>query len=181
MSNLILAIDPSLNSTGICVLPVESKTPIAYQCIRPPVGDPRRLSYIYSMYRTLFKTYGSDLVYIAYEKQMNQMRYGYQSGTILELAENIGVLKLSILHCIDNFRTKIVRVQPDVIKKYATGNSKATKDDMIAAVNGNHIKSMRHSVPEDAVNDVADAYHLAHLVQSRISDGTIEELIYEGW
>ena len=181
MSNLILAIDPSLNSTGICVLPVESKTPIVYQCIRPPVGDPRRLSYIYSTYRTLFDTYGSDLSYIAYEKQMNQMRYGYQSGTILELAENIGVLKLSILHSMDNLTTKVVRVQPDVIKKYATGNSKATKDDMIAAVNGNHIKSIRHSVPEDAVNDVADAYHLAHLVQSKISDGTINDLVYEGW
>jgi len=180
--DLIIAIDPSLNSTGLCILPVGENTPIAYLTIRPPVGDPHRLKYIYDYYRMVFDTYNQDIRYIAYESQMHQMRYGYQSGTILELAENIGILKLSILSTKFIYpNVSIVRVNPDIIKEYATGSKKATKEDMMDHVDQRHMKSIKSSIPESSVNDVSDAYHLARMVNNRISEDTISDILYEGW
>lgn len=182
LRDIIVAIDPSLNSTGMCILPVGENTPIAYMTIRPPVGDPHRLDYIYNYYKMVFDTYKQCIKYIAYESQMIQMRYGYQSGSILELAENIGVLKLSILRARFDFNSvSIVRVRPDIIKEFATGSKKATKEEMMDHVDQRHMKSIRSNIPESSVNDVSDAYHLARLVNQYIAEGTIDTIKYGGW
>lgn len=180
---VIIAFDPSLNSSGICVLPLDSDTPIAYECVCPPVEDPIRLKYNYDRFRSILSTY-TDIRYIAFERQITQMRYGNNSGSILSLAENIGILKLAILHTHlwgVKVSVPIIAVPPDDIKKYATGNRKATKEDMMAAVNGNHMKTIRRTIPEHSVNDVADAYHLAKMTKHIISTGEgIEKYLYVG-
>ena len=180
---VIIAFDPSLNSSGICVLPLDSDTPIAYECVCPPVGDPLRLQYNYDRYRAILSTY-TDIRYVAFEGQIKQMRYGNNSGSILSLAENIGILKLAILKTPKLRGTYIIPtivIPPDDIKKYATGNRKATKDDMMAAVNGNHMKTIRRTIPEHSVNDVADAYHLAKMTKHVISTGeNLEKYLYAG-
>ena len=180
---VIIAFDPSLNSSGICVLPLDSDTPIAYECVCTPVEDPARLRYNYDRFRAILSAY-ADIRYIAFERQINQMRYGNNSGSILALAENIGILKLAILQTLREESHKsipIIAVPPDHIKKYATGNSKATKEDMMAAVNGNHMKTIRRVIPEHSVNDVADAYHLAKMTKHIVSTGEgLDKYLYVG-
>ena len=119
-------------------------------------------------YRVILESW-SDIKYITYELQTKQMRYNYQAGSLLALAENVGVWKLAIY--------EFSQIRPDItllgfkaqdIKKYATNNSKADKVEMISAVNGHHIKTIRKSVPEGSVNDVADAYHLAKMTRDYI-------------
>ena len=179
----IIAIDPSLSSTGICVLGIEDTTPTAYYNIRPYIGDPRRLQYIFHSYQSIFNIFRETVRYIAYEKQVPQMRYNYSSHNILDLAENIGILKLAILETVSlqEGNVSIIRAKPEDIKRYATNNPKATKEDMIDAVNGHHIKTIRSSTVEDGVDDVVDAYHLSRLVQSKLKSDGLKSMIYEGW
>lgn len=146
---------------------MNSNTPSAYENIVPPVGGMSRLVYNYNRYVAIFNTY-EDIACIAFEKQIPQMRYGGYAGSILPLAENIGVLKLAIMNSAipRNPEMVVLGVPPGDIKSFATNNAKATKEDMIAAVNGHHIKSIKYAIPEHSVNDVADAYHLARYVKS---------------
>lgn len=179
MSSVIIAFDPSLSSTGVCVLPTDSNTPIAYESINPIVGDPNRLSYIYSRFKAILASY-DDIAFVAFEKQIPQMRYGYSAGSILPLAENIGVLKLAISNVAiaRNPKVSVLAIPPKDIKIFATSNGSAKKEDMIAAVNGHHIKSIRSSILEYAVNDVVDAYHLARLVKHLADKGEYQQYVY---
>lgn len=167
--SLILAGDLSLNSSGIVVMDLEKGTPVHYESITSDLDNIERLSYNYNRYLNLFSTY-RDIKYIAYEEQNKQMRFSYSAGSILKLAENVGVWKLAIYHSLAEFDNSplILGVPAQDIKKFATGNGSATKEDMIAAVNGNHIKSIRRCIPEHSVNDIADAYHLAKMVRDII-------------
>ena len=117
----------------------------------------------------IFCTY-RDIDIIAFEEQNKQMRFSYNAGSILPLAENVGVWKISLYHSLNMLSNPpiILGIPAQDIKKFATDNGKATKEDMIAAVNGNHMKSIRREIPEHSVNDVADAYHLAKMARDLI-------------
>ena len=162
--SLLIAGDLSLNSSGIVIIDIEKGTPIHYESITSDLDGIERLEYNYNRYLNLFSTY-RDISYIFYEGQNKQMRYAYSAGSILSLAENVGVWKLAIYRSLPNFTTEptILEVPAQDIKKFATDNGKATKEEMMAAVNGNHMKSIRRCIPEHSVNDIADAYHLARL------------------
>ena len=164
--SLIIACDLSLNSTGVCIIDVEKGSPVHYENISSDLEGIERLNYNYNRYINLLSSY-RDISYIAYEAQNAQMRFSYNAGSILSLAENIGVFKLAIYHSLPYFVSApvVLGIPAQDIKKYATDNGKATKEEMIAAVNGNHIKSIRRDIPEKSVNDVADAYHLSKMVR----------------
>ena len=168
--SLIIAFDLSLNSSGICILSLDKDSPIHYENVTSGVSGLERLHYNYNRYINLLKTY-RDIQYIAYEAQTSQMRYAGSSGSILSLAENIGVWKLAVYNNLPYLSTSpvILGVPAQDIKKFATGNGKATKEEMIDAVNKIHLRSMRKEIPEHAINDCSDAYHLARMVKSMIS------------
>lgn len=167
--SLILSADLSLNSSGIVIIELEKGTPVHYESISSGLDGIERLEYNYERYRNILKSH-KDIEYISYESQNKQMRYSYTAGSLLSLAENVGVWLLSIGESLPYlfFNPLILTIPAQDIKIFATGNGKADKDEMIAAVNGNHIKSIRKSVPEHSVNDIADAYHLARLTRDII-------------
>ena len=169
--SLIAAFDLSLNSSGVCIIDIDRGSPVHYESISSDLSDIERLCYNYNRYLNILSTY-RDIEYIAYEEQKSQMRYSYSAGNILPLAENAGVFKLAVYHSLPHFTTPpvVIGIPAQDIKKFATNNGKATKEDMIAAVNGNHIKSIRRDIPEHSVNDVADAYHLAKMVKDMVSN-----------
>ena len=158
-----------MNSTGVCVMDLDKGTPLHYESITSDLEGIERLSYNYNRYMNILSTY-RDVEYIAFEEQNSQMRFSYNAGSILPLAENVGVFKLAIYHSFPYFFSSpmILGIPAQDIKKFATANGKATKEEMIAAVNGNHIKSIRRDIPEHSVDDVADAYHLAKMVKDII-------------
>lgn len=166
---LVLGLDLSLNSSGICILSVDKGSPVHYESISSGVSDIERLNYNYIRYMNIFSTY-RDIEIIAFEEQNKQMRFSYSAGSLLALAENVGVFKLALYQSLPNFSSPpiILGVPAQDIKKFATGNGQATKEEMIAAVNGNHIKSIRRDIPEHSVNDVADAYHLSKMARDLV-------------
>lgn len=167
--SLILAADLSLNSSGIVIMDLEKGSPVHYESISSGLDNIERLVYNYNRYVNLLSTY-RDISVISYEEQNPHMRFSYNAGTILNIAENVGVWKLAVYQCIHVLSRypKIIGIPAQDIKKFATNNGAATKEDMIAAVNGNHIKSIRREIPEHSVNDVADAYHLAKMTRDLI-------------
>lgn len=167
--SLVLSADLSLNSSGICIIDLEKGTPVHYESISSDRDDIERLNYNYNRYLNLLTSF-KEISVIAFEAQNPQMRFAYSSGSIISLAENVGVWKLAIYHSIPTYVYPpiILSIPAQDIKKYATGNGQATKEDMIAAVNGNHIKSIRKNIPEHSVNDVADAYHLAKMAREYV-------------
>ena len=174
--SLLLAADLSLNSSGVVIIDLDKGTPVHYESITSDRDNLERLNYNYSRYLNLFSSY-RDISVIAYEEQNQQMRFSYSAGSILTIAENVGVWKLSIYHSIPVFGMPpiVLGIPAQDIKKYATGNGKATKEDMISAVNGTHIKSIRRDIPEHSVNDVADAYHLAKMARYYVLEGQSTE------
>lgn len=176
--SVIIAIDPSCNSSGVCVLPVDGKTPLSYEIIIPPVTDHTRLFYNYSRYSAIFNTY-TDIRCIAFEKIVPQMRYNFSAGNLVELAETAGILKLAIEHQIRvSPDLTVLAIPPGDVKTYAVGNSRATKEDMIDKVNGTHMKRIRTEIPEHSVNDIADAYHLSKFVQELLLKGEYSKYLY---
>lgn len=167
--SLIASFDLSLNSSGVCILPVDKGTPVHYENISSNLSGIERLEYNYNRYMNIFSTY-RDIGYISYEGQNAQMRFSYHAGSLLALAENVGVFKLAIYHSLSKFIVPplLLEIPAQDIKKYATGNGAATKEEMIAAVNGTHIKSIRRDIPEHSVNDICDAYHLAKMTKDII-------------
>lgn len=167
--SLVLSADLSLNSSGICIIRLDTGTPVHYEHITSDREGIERLHYNYSRYLNVLSTY-RDISCIAFEAQNKQMRFSYSAGSLVSLAENVGIWKLAIYHSIPNFIEPpvVLSIPAQDIKTYATGNGKATKEEMIAAVNGTHLRSIRRDIPEHSVNDIADAYHLARMAREYI-------------
>ena len=181
--SLILSMDLSLNSTGAVIMDMDSGYPSHYEAITSDLSGIERLTYNYNRYMNLLET-NKDIEYIVFEAQNPGMRRAYTAANILDLAENVGVWKLAVCQSIPKLTKPpiVLSIIADDIKEFATGNRRADKDEMIAAVNGHHIKSIRSSVPEHSVNDVADAYHLAKLTRDLIlNDKDISKYILKDY
>lgn len=174
--SLILSGDLSLNSSGLVVMDLDRGSPIHYEAVTSDLDNIERLNYNYHRYFNLLMNY-RDIEYIAFEAQTQQMRFSYNAGSILTIAENVGIWKKAIYDSIPYLSSPpvIFTVPAQDIKAFATGNYKAEKDDMINAVNGNHIKSIRRDIPEHSVNDIADAYHLAKLIRDILKNNKEDE------
>jgi len=173
---VIIGIDPSLNSSGIAVIQHNNAgTVVTYESVCPKeLSSISRLNYNYNRYYNILNSY-REIDCVAYECQINQMRFGGSSGYILQLAENIGILKLAIYN---NPHIKLVlAVPPGDIKTFATGKHNATKEEMIDAVASRHKKSMHTIIAESSINDVADAYHLANYAKQILDNNTYDKYI----
>ena len=171
---LILGIDPSLSSTGLCLIN-ERGTLITHTALCHSLEDPKRLYYISGVLSTFLHSY--DPTHIIYERQVPQMRYNYSAGSMIPLAELAGVLKLVLLDYVQIKKpnVSVYRVPPEVIKESATSKSKATKEEMIAALPEKIRKKFEESVSPDSVDDVSDAYHAANLLRRSLQDESKSE------
>lgn len=157
---------PSLNSTGVCI--INSKGNIIHvESFNPsPLTGYDRLAFNYDRYLTILNSY-KNIRYIGFEKQLPQQRYNYNAKNILDLAENIGILKLAIQKL--NRSITVYEFLATEIKKNATGNSKAEKSDMEAVLGSRVINNIRSNIIEYSVNDVVDAYHAAKITIDAIN------------
>lgn len=176
----ILGIDPSLNSTGLCLIN-ERGTVLDCKALCHSLEDPERLYYLYESMKDYFISYRPD--YISYERQVPQMRYNYTASSIVPLAELAGIMKLSILeYCRINPSAVILRYPPEDIKHFATGNGKATKEQMMDAVPIKSMSKIKYFIPGDSVNDVSDAYHIANMVRELLlsEENSVNKLVKFG-
>lgn len=181
MNEFICGIDPSLNSSGVCIF--QDGTPYHYECITPyPLKEMERLHSNYLDYCRIFSTY-KDIKCIAFEKQVPQMRYHKSAGNIISLAENIGIMKLAIVNTalLYNPDLIVLAIPPADIKSFATGKANADKEMMMNAVNGHHMRYIKKNIPDYSIDDVADAYHIAKFATSLLTNGEYRKYLYEDY
>ena len=175
MSSLILSADLSLNSSGFTIIDIAKSAPIHYEAVTSDLNNIERLYYNYSRYLNILTSF-RDIICISFEAQNQNMRFAYSAGSILPLAENVGVWKLAIYNSLNYLANLnyVLEIKADDIKYFATQDIKSDKCKMIDAVNGHHIKTIRNSVPEHSVNDIADSYHLAKMTESLLKGQTVQ-------
>lgn len=139
-----------------------------------PLTGYERLSYIHDRYCLLLNNF-KCIRYVGFEKQLSQQRYNFNAKYILSLAENIGILKLSLCNVGRNIN--VYEFLPTEIKKNATGNSKADKPDMEKVLGVRVINNIKSNIIEGSVNDVVDAYHAAKITLDMLN-GKFEESKY---
>jgi Holliday junction resolvasome RuvABC endonuclease subunit len=88
----------------------------------------------------------------------------------------MGVLKLAILEYKRMYpETIVVSFTAPELKKYATGNSKATKEEVMATINVRNMNKITGSVLEGSVDDVSDAFYAAKYGLEVYKNGTYVE------
>lgn len=190
--NVFIGIDPSLNSTGICILKYDENNQLCsdnFYCVKPNKLTKREIKE-----STLYP----NLQYILYEKDdlkehsdNNVEHEAYKTRNIFNIGDAIATLFSSQLKDIDSHHVYIVmegisygssgrtvsifdlaglnyvlRYQlknfgqlmigsPKQIKKFATGNGNAGKDEVI------NIFNSLYSFDIKKIDDISDAYFMA--------------------
>lgn len=140
----ILAIDPSLTSTGFAYYESDG---VVFGTIKPKVKDESRLYWIRQHVRKLLTDVKPNIV--VYE----DYSFGSKGRSIYGIAELGGVLRLELYEQgID-----VLFVPPTTLKVFTTDYGFADKETMIAEVR------KRHSITEEINHDEADAIALLHL------------------
>lgn len=113
-------IDQSLNGTGLCLRDADGVVHTAQTIDPGKLRDVQRLAYV----KARVMSFLSDRVkFVAFEG------YSYNSvGRVFELGEIGGVLRL-LVH---EHGLPYVVIPPLVLKKFATGNPAADKEDMVS-------------------------------------------------
>lgn len=118
---------------------------------------------MYDQFMELFSD--ADLIAVGVEGQVPQMRYSRNAKYILKLAELLGVLKVAVLKS----GKELHEHQISDIKKYATGNGRATKEMMIKMlpeVPANLIRGLGAK----KIDDLSDAYWIARMTQDKYEE-----------
>jgi crossover junction endodeoxyribonuclease RuvC len=152
MSKYLLALDLSIACTGVClfqietgalaahyIIPIKKATKKAYKGLYN-IGvhedeyvsfysDPEKFHYISETLLTLLKPYDRNIEWVAKES------YAYGGSSLSRLAEQCGVCSYRLwqnghLESDEN----LIQIAPVSVKKYATGKGKATKDEVMHAV-----------------------------------------------
>lgn len=142
--NTYIGIDQSLNSTGVYV--IRNGAEFKYLISGKGLRDERRLHHIFTKLTEIFDTHSPGMKYVCMEG------YAYDAvGRVFELGEVGGIVKLL---CAMNACT-LYSVPPSSLKKFATGNSSASKETMMAAMG-------------EEQNDVADAKALCLVARESV-------------
>lgn len=154
--NQILAIDPSLTSTGICMYIDDIYYVVG--TIKPKkLRGMQRLDYISNeidSYLNLMDHHGRGCLAVIEGYAMG-IRGG---GRVFDLGELGGVLRMKLWLN----RNRIMVVPPSSLKMYACGKGNADKDDVANAVRAEYGKVFNN-------DDETDAYVLARMGRSYLS------------
>lgn len=156
--NIFMGIDQSYTSTGICVIKDDE---VAYfDCIKTAKSNDvfHRCWEVTDKIRSLIKEHNPDYVSI------EGLAFGMTGNATRDLAG----LQFSIITTakyIDGVNIDIIT--PLSLKKFATGNGKAKKDDMMAAIPANvlDVFKARGYKKTTGLADLTDAYFLAKFIQ----------------
>jgi crossover junction endodeoxyribonuclease RuvC len=142
---MYLGIDQSLNATGLCRLHAQGQVEHGETVDPGKRREAARLAYVKSRVAPLL---GPAVLFVAFEG------YSYNSvGRVFELGEVGGVLRLLVFE----HEVAYVVVPPVSLKKFATGNVSAEKEDMVAAA------KYAGFVTDD--DNQADAFFLAQIAR----------------
>lgn len=140
-----LGIDQSLNATGACRLSADGAVKSVVTISPGKEIGARRLVLVKQAVASM--TEGVSLAALE--------GYSYGSvGQVFELGEIGGVLKV-MLH---ELHIPFIIVAPVLLKKWATGNTGASKEDMLSAAQSRGLKT------DD--DNQADAFFLAHIARA---------------
>jgi len=143
---IIIGIDPSLTSTGICVMN-EQGVIVESVAIQPDNKGPERLALFRGSFRLITSKY--------HGQNANAFIEGYAFGANNQreaLGELGGVMRLSLY----DDGIGMVIIPPTVVKQYITGKGTADKIAMAIAV----LKQYGHDFP---TTDQTDAFALAEI------------------
>lgn len=93
-------------------------------------------------------------------------------GRMTAIAENVGVLKYLLYRRGHSVPTMI---SPTACKKFATGNGRASKDDMVESFE--HETGLDSESARKAKDDIADAYFLCKYVHMLTVDKTLNGMV----
>ena len=144
-----LGIDQSLNATGLCRLGPDGAVQLRATVDPEKRLDGPRLVFIKQVVASLLE----HVEFAAMEG------YSYDSvGRVFELGEIGGVLKVLLIER----NVPYIIVPPVLLKKFATGNTSATKEQMI--------KAAQERAFHPADDNQADAFFLAHIARTHKMD-----------
>ena len=148
--SLVVGLDPSISSFGVVCLSTSGAVVYNWSVSSEADGlsDTKR---ILALYQSIVNDLGNikDIAFACFE---DYGPIGKFAGKVTQRAELCGLIKGYLL--IDR-AAPIIMVAPTSLKKYATGNGRATKDDMLSF-------AARHGFfPNSA--DEADAFFAAKL------------------
>lgn len=159
---LIAGFDLSCNSTGVCIIN-EKRSIVHAESINPyPLDGVQRLNYIYDRLLAVMNSY--DIEYVGFEKQVQQQRYSYSAGSILTLAEVVGVFKLAMYKSGLYDTSSVYAFRPQVLKESLSGDPKADKEKMMESIGIRSLNHLKSNISAGSVNDCADAYAAADAV-----------------
>lgn len=143
--NVWLGIDQSLTATGLCLIDADGKV-VAHETVDP--GDLRGVERLAFVKARVVSLLARRVVFVALEG------YSYNSvGRVFELGEVGGVLRLTVFeHGLQH-----VVLPPASLKKFATGNPGAEKEEMIEAA-----KQAGFNASDD---NQADAFFLSQIAR----------------
>lgn len=145
-----LGVDQSLNATGVCRMDDEGKVTTVATVDPKGARDGERLLFV----KRAIAAAASGVKFAALEG------YSYDSvGRVFELGEIGGVVKVLLLES----GIEYVVVPPVLVKKFATGNASASKEDMMSRA--------REAGCVIADDNQADAYFLARIAQAYVRGG----------
>lgn len=153
-----LGIDPSLSSTGIALINRDTLEVLTYTIKTGSLRAGARLRFIHEQ---LSKCVPDDLRILS--ACVEGYAYG-GLGKLAELAEAGGVVRLFLASRDVPYDV----VAPAALKKYATGDANAEKQDVISAINRKHQISLRD-------DNQADALVLADIAKNKACPANIVE------
>ena len=149
--NVYVGIDYSSTSTGVTVLD-SSGNFIGSYLLQPKGSFDERIVQMLALIEEALK--GFKVIKIGIESPSF-----FSKGKVVDLSAGYGYIKYSFLaNGID-----IISKTPSTIKKFATGNGRAGKEDMIEAL-PKEIKEIFLKINKKKIDDLADSYWLAKLV-----------------
>ena len=138
-----LGIDQSLTATGLCLLAADGSVETLETVDPEKRRGPSRLAFVKTRTEALLER---RVIFVAMEG------YSYNStGRVFQLGEVGGVLQL-LVH---EHRVPLATVAPAALKKFATGNPSAAKEDMVTAAKAAGAKAQD--------DNQADAFFLAQI------------------
>ena len=155
--NCVIGIDQSSTNTGVVIMSVTGEYLYAY-LIQPPkkLNFEERVLYTHKIIMEIIEDIKNDLVAVGLEGVAI-----FSKGKVVQLAGLLGLLKYSIM----NLNYKTFEFPPSSVKKFATTNGRANKDDMIEALPEN-VKLDFQDI-SDRLEDLADAYHIAKMTAEK--------------
>jgi len=156
--DVVVGVDQSSTSTGVVVLNVTGEYLYSY-LIQPPkkLTFDERVLYTQRVLEEILLDLSSNLKCLGLESVAM-----FAKGRVVQLAGLFGLIKYSVM----KNGTCVYEFTPSSVKKYATGNGRADKQDVIDILPEN-VRLDFLDINESKIDDLADAYFIARMTAEK--------------